>query len=134
MFKIKINKDFIIKLLKYNFIKYGIISAVVTIITTAILWFFVDIVGVLASVVNVPLTLSVFFLKYYLYKKSIFKHGKSTFLIYVIIAIIILAISTGCLFLFVDVLKYPVVIVNPIVVVFTFFLRFGFYKVFRITN
>jgi len=134
MEKIKFDKEFIIALLKTTFIKYLIIGAVFTIVTTAILWFFVDIVGVLASAVNVPLTLSIFFLKYYLYKKSIFKRGKSTFLIYVIIAMIILVISTGCLFLFVDILKYPVVIVNPIVVVFTFFLRFGFYKLVRITS
>ena len=115
-----------------HFSRYLVISAGITIFTTAVLWLFVDIFGVLAAIVNPPLSALVFFLKYFLYQRSgMLGKGKKVFLGYVTIWLLILTISTSLLWLTVDLMKLTVIIMNPIILVFTFLLRFYFYKIFK---
>jgi len=62
------------------------------------------------------------------------KSRKKNFAKYAAIWVFIIAIYSGLLYVFVDYLHYWVVIVNPIVALFTFFIRYELFKMFDMVS
>ena len=128
------NMEIIIKKIWHNhFFKYITTSVIITFISTFLLWFFVDILHLLASVMGFIIALVVFFSKFFLYQRvNLFNKNKGIFMKYSFIWLFVTLLASFLLWIFVDIIKLRVVIVNPIVLVLTFILRFYLFKVFNI--
>lgn len=126
--------EIIIKKIWHNhFFKYITTSVIITFISTFLLWFFVDILHLLASVMGFIIALVVFFSKFFLYQRvNLFNKNKGIFMKYSFIWLFVTLLASFLLWIFVDIIKLRVVIVNPIVLVLTFILRFYLFKVFNI--
>lgn len=116
-----------------NLIKYLLIGAVMFLITTLVLSLFVDLLGFKAALINPPLYVAIFFLKFFTYKKTkTFNSNKRNFILYTLITLGVLIASTLFLWIFVDRLGFSVKIVNPIVITFVIIMRFSLFKLFKI--
>ena len=110
--KIQLKKfmSYFFELMKLHFMKYLTVGIFMTIFTTFLMWFFVDYLGLLASLVNIPMRIFFFFVKYPIYKSLKMLHeGKNMFIKYLIAGssffIIALIASTYVMWLFVDYLN-----------------------------
>jgi len=122
------------KFLSKHFAKYFAIGGVATVLTTFLLWVAVDKLGFLAFYSNLVIAVVIFAVKFKTYTKTgVFDHGKSrtNFIKYVFIWAALVALSSLALWLFVDILKFSVVFVNPLVVIVAFLLRFVLFSVFN---
>lgn len=125
-------KSIINKLKKMNFVKYTLTGIIVTIVSTFLLWFFVDILHLMASVTAIFISPFIFFFQFFLYKKlKMFNDNKSNFIKYMIIWIFLNLLVIFLLWLFVDIIHFRVVIINPIIVIFMFIFRFCLFKWFN---
>lgn len=118
--------------IKSNFFRYLITGVIVTIISTALLWFFVDILHLYAYIMSAVLAVLIFFLKFIFHTNilKIFNNSKDIFFKYALITLVLVLLTSFLLWIFVDTLKFSVIIVNPIVTVFTFVLRFYLFSLF----
>jgi hypothetical protein len=126
---------FVEDLFKKNFTKYFMTGVVMTILTTFLMWFFVDIVGYLAVYVNPIMNTCVFLLKFITYHKiKMFNKNRSNFFKYLGVWLFLLVLSTFLLWIFVDIMGLWVVFVTLCVVVLNFILRFIIYKQINMLN
>ena len=127
-------RKYIKRFIHKNFLKYILIGIVATIITTFVLWILVDKLGFLAVYSNIGISATIFFVKFFMYNKSNMfdtANSRSNFWKYLGIWFLILGVSSGAFYLTVDLIHWPVVIVNPFVVVGTFLLRFMLFSHFK---
>ena len=142
--------NYFFELMKLHFVKYLTVGIFMTITTTLIMWFFVDYIGILASIVNIPLRIFFFLIKYPIYNSLNMLHkGKNMFMKYLIAGssffIIALIASTYVMWLLVDYLNLPkisiniininitpVIYVNILWIIFEFISRFYFFKFFKV--
>ncbi len=111
-----------------NFWKYFGTGLVALILSTFLLWIFVDLLNLLASVMSVVTSLIIFFLKFVFYNKlRMFNQKRKNFTKYIVVWVVIAAIYAGLMLIFVDTLHFWVVIVNPIVTAFVFLFRYYLY-------
>lgn len=121
------------KLKKTNFSKYFITSIAATILSTILLWFFVDVLHLLASLMSIFISGLIFFFKFFSYNKlKMFNDNKSNFLKYTIIWVIIISLTALLLLVFVDLMHFWVVVVNPIISIFMFIFRFYLFRLFNL--
>lgn len=138
------------EIMKLHFMKYLITGIFMTITSTFLMWLFVDYLGILAALVNVPMRIFFFLIKYPVYNSLNMLHkGKGMFMKYLIAGsfffIIALIVSTYVMWLFVDYLTLPiynlgiinfnitpVIYVNFLWVVFEFISRFYFFKIAKV--
>lgn len=125
-------KSEIEKIAMHNFTKYFATSVVITIVTTAIIWFSVNILGFYASITNIVLRIFNFATKYFSYHKTgMFAKGKEfMFTKYLIAWLIVTGLTTLILWLSSDVLKWSVIIMNPVATLFGFVLNFYLFHLF----
>ena len=123
-----------IRLMIYsNFFKYAFTGVIITIISTALLWFFVDIMHLYASIMSLVLALFIFFLKFFFHTNliKIFNNSKNVFIKYTFVTVALMLLTSFFLWLFVDTLRFSVIIINPIATIFMFFIRFYMFKLFK---
>ena len=115
-----------------NFLKYSYISLILTAFSIVIMWFAVDIIGILAAVMSPILYLIGLFLKYVLYRKiDLTKIKKNVLAIYLFIELITLGISVFAFWVVIDLWDFNTLLFTPIIWTSVFFLRFGFYGWFN---
>ena len=118
-----------------NFWKYASIGIVSIILTTFILWVLVDLLGFLALYANPLVSLLIFFAKFSSYNKiNLFDKKKGLFWKYVAIHVFVIAIATALLWMSVDIWNFSVIIMNPLVVVFSFLIRFELFDIFGLVK
>jgi putative flippase GtrA len=121
------------KLNDSNFMKYLLTGIIATIISTALMWFFVEIIGIKAYIVSIIISIFIFFFKFFFHKKviTIFNKGKYNFIKYTLITFMLIAFNSFLLWIFVDTWHWSVVIMNPIITFFIFFFRYYLFKILK---
>src|SRR3989344_2624822 len=110
-----------------NFLKYIIIGVITLIQTTIIMWVLVDILHYSAFWSLLSISSLLFFFKFYSFQKSKMfkqKQEKRNFFHYIWINISVAVGSAGLLSLLVDFMGLSVIMMNPLVVVLGFLVRF----------
>jgi hypothetical protein len=120
------------KIAHHNFTKYLATSIIITISTTAIIWFSVNILGFLASITNIALRIFNFLTKYSSYHKTgMFTKGKQhMFAKYFISWLIVTGLTTIILWLSSDIIGWSVIVINPVATIFGFILNFYLFHLF----
>jgi len=114
-----------------SFWKYAAIGGLSTVATTFLLWFLVVIAGLLAVVANPVISLIIFFFKFFSYLKSgVFKRFPGLFAKFAVLTVVVITFTTALLWMFVDVLSFSVILVNPVVVALGFLLRYELFAFF----
>jgi putative flippase GtrA len=132
---LELSKKCIISLKKNNFIKYLITGINSTILSTFLLWLFVDLMNLLASVMSIVISFFIFFFKFFFYKKTkMFNNNKNNFTKYCLIWILVTFLNAFLLWLFVDFMKFWVVIINPFTTLLIFTFRFVLFKYFKMLS
>ena len=118
-----------------NFLKYLGIGILSMILSTVALWVMVDKMYLSAAFSNLFVSAFLFFTKYYWYNTTQMfdsKKGKANFIHYLWISVVIVLASSALLGLFVDILGFSVIIINPLVIIFGFIVRYLLFDYFRL--
>lgn len=120
------------RLKKSNFVRYMVTGIIATILSTALLWFFVDIMHLPAYLIGFLVSTFIFFFKFIFHIRTlkVFRDEKRIFTRYVIISMIIVLLNTLLLWILVDMLRFSVIIMNPLILIFTFLFRYYLFKIF----
>jgi putative flippase GtrA len=134
-------KKFIIRILNFgmkklkdsNFIKYVLTGIIAMFIATAFMWFFVDVIGFKAYATSIIISIFIFFFKFFFHKNviTIFNKDKNNFMKYTLITFILIALNSFLLWIFVDTLRWKVLVMNPIITFLIFFLRYYIFHIFN---
>lgn len=117
-----------------NFLKYLAVGIFAMFLSTFLLWVFVDLLHFMASIMSIFTSLIIFFLKFFTYKKTNMFNDQANMIKYTFVWVVIVLINAGMLWLFVDMLNFWVVIVNPAVVVFIFLFRYYLFKILNMIS
>lgn len=111
------------------FSKYVFASILATLISTVVLWFFVDVMGFLAVIINPIVSIFLFFLKFFLYRRTeMFSRKGHNLTKYTLVWAFLVTLSTISIYVLVDLMKFWVVPVNLFLSVAIFLMRFAIYR------
>lgn len=115
-------KGDILKKHKINFSKYFGIGLAATILSIVFSWLFIDILGFKALISSTIIGIAIFLFKYVGYRKI--KLIKERFVRFMIVNIIFTLAYIALSSIFIDLLKFPTLIVIPAITIVLFLLRY----------
>ena len=123
--------------LKPQFIIYFIVGLIALVVSTFLLWVLVDKLHLSAGFSNIFISGILFFAKFFSYNSTKMfdtSRNKRNFIHYCWISAFVVALSSILLWIFVDIIGFSVLILNPLVVIFGFLVRYLLFMKFKLVN